>query len=111
MKSKSLLLSVAVIGAISLLLLGLFFGLSPVSDRTAREEQQAMLEALLPGSTQFTAEPYVGEDPFISAVWKGEGGFVIETVTAGYVDDITMLVGVSAAGKVTGLVVRQRRET
>lgn len=111
MKSKSLLFSIAVIGAISLLLLGIFFGLSAVSERNAMAEQQAMMAVLLPGSTQFTPEPYVGEDPFISTVWKGEGGFVIETVTTGYVDDITMLVGVNTAGKVTGLVVRQMRET
>ena len=36
---------------------------------------------------------------------------MIETVTAGYAGDITMLVGVNNEGRVTGLMVRQISET
>ena len=64
-----------------------------------------------PGSENFTVEPYDGEDANIRSVHKGEKGFVIETVTYGYAGDITMFVGVSNEGKVTGLVVRDLSET
>lgn len=111
MKNKTLLISFAAIGLISLLLLGLSFGLAPLAERNALAEQQTMLAQLLPGSTAFTAEPYGGEDTSIRTVWKGEGGFVVETVTSGYVGKITLLTGVSNDGKVTGLVVRKLEET
>ena len=45
------------------------------------------------------------------AVHKGENGFVIETVTYGYADEITMYVGVNNEGRVTGLVVYEAHET
>ena len=50
-----------------------------------------MLHNLLPGSEEFTEEPYAGEDANIHKVYKAENGYVIETVTAGYADDIRML--------------------
>ena len=42
---------------------------------------------------------------------KGENGFVVEAVTRGYADELTMLVGVSNDGSVTGLVVKDLHET
>lgn len=93
----------------------LLFGASAALGRTAeanvQEERLRMLQTLLPGSTAFAEETYTGSDANIRSVHKGETGFVIETVTAGYAGDITMLVGVSEAGKVTGLVVRCLSET
>ena len=65
----------------------------------------------MPGSTTFQAEPYTGEDANIRSVHKGETGFVIETATQGYADEIILLVGVSKEGNVTGLVVRELHET
>ena len=70
-----------------------------------------MMQTILPGSETFTVEPYAGEDANIVSVHKGETGFVIETRTYGYAGDITMLVGVSNEGTVTGLVVRHLTET
>ena len=69
------------------------------------------MQTLLPGSTRFTVEPYTGEDANIVSIHKGETGYVIETVTYGYVDNIRMLIGVSNDGKVTGLMVRDMKET
>ena len=70
-----------------------------------------MMRTLLPGSENFTVEPYEGEDANIHSVHKGETGFVIETVTRGYAGDIVMLIGISKEGKVTGLTVRDMQET
>jgi electron transport complex protein RnfG len=69
------------------------------------------METILPGSTEFTVEPYAGDDANIRSIHKGETGFVVETVTYGYAGDITMLIGVTNEGKVTGLVVRDMSDT
>ena len=95
----------------ALILLGASFGLKGVAAKNAREEHLWLMQTLLPGSENFTVEPYSGEDASIRSVHKAENGFVIETVAYGYAGDITMLVGVSTEGKVTGLVVREAHET
>ena len=92
-------------------LLGLSAGLSGVAAANAQEDHLKLLKMMSPGSENFTVEPYDGEDANIRSVHKGEKGFVIETVTYGYAGDITMFVGVSNEGKVTGLVVRDLSET
>lgn len=95
----------------ALLLFALSFGLQEISAANAQREQLHIMQALLPGSENFTAEPYSGEDAIIRSVYKGETGFVIETATQGYVDEIRLLIGVSSKGTVTGLVVREMHET
>ena len=91
------------------------FGLCVGLDRTAVSNAQSyhlqLMQTLLPGATEFTNEPYAGEDANIRSVHKADIGFVVETVTYGYAGEITMLVGVNNAGKVTGLVVREAHET
>ena len=59
----------------------------------------------------FVQEEYTGEDANIREVYKGETGYVIKTVTYGYAGNITMLIGVSNDGAVTGLQVREMQET
>lgn len=86
-------------------------GLSGLGEKNAERELQTMLSTLLPGSDTFTEEPGTGENSEIRAAYKAETGFVVHTVTPGYAGDISLLVGVSHAGQVTGLVVRELRET
>lgn len=95
----------------ALILFGVSLGLQDVAAKNAQEAHLYLLQTLLPGSTEFTLEPYSGGDANIRSVHKGENGFVIETVTYGYAGDITMLIGVSSAGRVTGLVVDEAHET
>ena len=91
------------------------FGLCVGLDRTAVSNAQSyhltLMQTLLPGATEFTNEPYAGEDAVIRSVHKADIGFVVETVTYGYAGEITMLIGVNNAGKVTGLVVEKAHET
>ncbi len=75
------------------------------------EELTAKMQTILPGSTVFAQEEYTGGDANIRAVYKGETGYVVNTVTYGYAGNITMLIGVSNEGKVTGLQVREMQET
>lgn len=108
---KSILLPILTIALAALILFGAAAGLNGIAAKNARQEHLRILRTLLPGSKEFVVEPYAGEDANIRSVHKGENGFVIETVTAGYAGDITMLIGVSNEGTVTGLVVRELSET
>lgn len=94
-----------------LILFGASFGLNGIAAKNAQKAHLTMMKTLLPGAEEFTVEPYSGEDATIRSVHKSDIGFVVETVTYGYADEITMLIGVNNAGKVTGLVVQEAHET
>ena len=95
----------------ALILLGASFALRGAAARKAQEEHLWLMQTLLPDSESFVVEPYAGEDTTIRSVHKAENGYVIETVTNGYADEITMLIGVNKEGNVTGLVVLEAHET
>ena len=94
-----------------LVLFGLSFGLKGVAAANAEEDYLKKMQILMPGSETFVEEPYAGEDANIRAVYKGDTGFVIETATRGYADEIVMLIGVSNDGEVIGLTVLNMHET
>jgi len=93
------------------LLFGLCVGLDGMAVKNAESYHLQLMQTLLPGATEFTLEPYAGEDANIRSVHKSDIGFVVETVTYGYAGEITMLVGVNNEGRVTGLVVEKAQET
>ena len=68
-------------------------------------------EGALEGITECVRVPYDGEDPIIRDIHKGANGYVIQTVTYGYAGEITMSIGVTNDGHVTGLVVEEAHET
>lgn len=108
---KNILISALSILLMAVVLLGCSAGLRSIAEKNAREELLCTMKKLLPESESFTEETYTGEDANIRKVYKAENGFVIETCTKGYVDDIVMLVGVSNEGTVTGVVIREIHET
>ena len=95
----------------ALILFGASFALQGTAAKKAQEEHLWLMQTLLPDSVDFTVVPYDGADANIQSIHKAENGYVIETVTYGYADNIRMLVGVNNNGKVTGLVVREAHET
>lgn len=101
---------IALILAIAVLLLA-YNGLSGIRQQRTEAELLSKMQTILPGSSTFTSEEYTGEDANIRAVYKGETGYVVQTVTYGYAGNIIMLIGVSNEGKVTGLQVREMQET
>ncbi len=103
--------TLAVILIISLSLLALAFGLDSFAQANAQKEHIWLMETLLPGGTDFVRVSYDGEDATIRSVHKCDAGFIIETVTQGYADEITMVIGVDKTGTVTGLVTLQAHET
>lgn len=108
---KSIMLPILTILLAAAVLLAASFGLNSIAAEKAQADHIWLMQTLLPGSTEFTLEPYTGEDANIVSVHKGDGGFVIETATYGYAGNITMFIGVNNDGNVTGLVVRDLSET
>lgn len=130
---KAVLIPVIAIIVAAAVLLGVSAGLSATKEANMQAELTAKLYTLLPADTGLTGEEfiswlslpdeaknvgagfvqeeYTGEDSNIQAVYKGENGYVIATMTDGYAGDFGMLIGVSNEGKVTGLQVREMRET
>ena len=108
---KTILLPIVSIILAAAILLGMSYALQGLAVKNAQAEHLTIMQTVLPDSTTFVVEPYAGEDANIRSVHKADNGFVIETVTYGYAGEITMLIGVSNAGKVTGLVVRDMSET
>ena len=93
------------------ILLGLYNCLGQERLVYEMHDLQEKMEAMLPGSKNFVLETYTGEDTNIQRVWKGETGYIVETVTYGYAGNITMLIGVCNEGNVTGLQIRDMEET
>lgn len=85
--------------------------LQPVKEANVLKEKQLVMAQLLPGSESFAEEAYEGEDANIVSVFKGDTGFVIETAVDGYVDKMTVWVGVDSKGTVTGVTIRDMEET
>ena len=108
---KSILLPIVAIVLAAAILFGLNFGLASYRAEAEAKELTAKMQAILPGSEVFTQEEYTGEDANIITTYKAENGYVVETCTYGYAGNITMLIGVSNEGTVTGLQVRDMSET
>ena len=130
---KAILIPIIAILVAAAVLLGVTGGLSATKEAKAQAELSAKLLSLLPADTGLKGEEYIawlslpdaekardaalvqeeytGEDTNIQAVYKGNTGYVIATMTDGYAGELGMLIGVSNEGKVTGLQVREMRET
>ena len=108
---KSVLLSVLAILLAAGILFAASWGLAGLARKNAEEDLLRKMQTILPGSSAFQPEEYTGEDANIAAVYKGETGYVVCTVTAGYAGDIAMIVGVSNDGTVTGMQIRDMAET
>lgn len=108
---KSILWPIFAILLAAALLFGLSIGMNGIAKANAEKEHMKLLQTLLPDSKTFYIEPHDGADEIIQSVHKGETGFVIETRTAGYAGDITMMIAVSTEGKVVGLRVMNMSET
>ena len=108
---KTILMPLSALLVAAILLLAAYNISLPARQARIQEELTAKMQTILPGSEVFTQEEYTGEDTNIRAVYKGETGYVVNTVSYGYAGDITMLIGVSNEGKVTGLQVREMQET
>jgi electron transport complex protein RnfG len=108
---RKILVPILTIVLAAAILLGLYNGLLGLRRDNEAIELHAKMQTILPGSYKFTEEAYTGEDTNIHRVWKGETGYVVETITYGYAGNIRMLIGVCNEGNVTGLQIRDMEET
>ena len=111
MTLRKILPPLTVILACAVVLFGIRMFLRPIAAENSAAEQLTTMQTLLPDSKTFVPEEYRGDDPNITALYKGENGYVIETMVSGYTDSITLWVGVSESGSVTGLTIRDIAET
>lgn len=108
---KGILVPICTIVIAALLLGGLSFGLKNVAKKNMEEKRHWLMHVLLPESKAFEEEAYTGEDENILSVHKAENGYVVETLVYGYAGEISMFVGVTNEGNVTGVVVNDMSET
>lgn len=101
----------AILVLTALLLLGLTSVLQTVKAARELEAREFILSYLLMDGTPFEEEPYSGEDETITAVYRGTGGYVVETTVDGYAAPVVLWVGVKDDGYVTGVTVRDMDET
>jgi len=111
MKLKNVIVPAIAIVLMAALLFGVSAGTAKLRAENIQKEHIYMMQLLLPDSENFVLEHYLGEDTNIRSVHKAENGYVIETATAGYAGEISMMVGVNNDGRVTGVVVRDMSET
>lgn len=111
MKNKYVTPILAIV-IVAVVLLGGKAALSGTAEKNLGIARNKMMTALLPGNTTFAPEEFDAvENSAIKSVYKGENGYVIESTAYGYNGDITLMVGVSNEGQVTGLVVENMQET
>ena len=111
MNSKQFLSAMAAVLILAVLVMGISMGLRGVAQKHYMEEKIEVVRFMLPESESFTEVLYDGEDESIVKIYKGQTGYVIETLVSGYADDIRLMVGVDNSGKVEGITVRRMFET
>ncbi len=85
-------------------------GMSGLEATNERDYLNKILPYLLPGGSVFTEEE-AGDEEAVLKAYRGENGYVIHTVTQGYVDELELLVGVDDTGMVRGICVYGQHET
>lgn len=110
MKKNILLSCCSLLFALVILLL-VSIMLEPIGLENEDHALQTTMARLLPGSSSFTPEAYTGEDENITAVYKADIGYVVETTVSGYAGEMRLLVGVRDDGTVSGLTVAHSSET
>lgn len=108
---KKLARPVLVLLVSAVFLLVTSYALASLEKKNRIEEEGFTLSYLLMDSSSFSEQAYDGEDENISRVFKGETGYVVETIVPGYVEDIVLWIGVKNEGYVTGITIRDMDET
>ncbi len=108
---KTIAIFLAVTLVVGGVILGVAFGLQEITIKNTQEKHIELMETLLPKGKDFVRLDYTEKDGIIRSVHKADNGYVIETVTNGYADEIVMYIGVDNKGTVTGLVAYEAHET
>lgn len=108
-KGITALVIAVVLSAVAIALL--YGPLTASANKITQKKLEQSFAAVIPGGVGFSKVDYKGDDSNIISVYKCSKGNAIVTKTYGYVDYITLLVGVDSTGKVTGVKVLEIAET
>lgn len=112
MNAKQFIAPVVALVVAAAVLLGVSAALGGTAQGNQEAARTEIMSYMLPSRpASFTEEPYDGEDESIRRVFKAEDGYVLEVETAGYVGPMTLWVGVTNEGTVSGVTVRDHGET
>lgn len=112
MKNNKLFAPVAAIAAAAVVLLAASLGTKSMAEGRRAAARGEIMSYMLPSRpVVFTEEPYDGGDESIRHVYKAEGGYVLEVEANGYAGPMTLWVGVTDEGWVSGVTVRDHAET
>ena len=109
MDEKKRTLMVFVSAIVILILSGWLLG--KIGERREREQTRILLSQLLPQSQTFAEEELTSDAEHVTQAWRGETGYVVETVMNGYVEDIVVWTALDHEGSVTGVTIRTLHET
>ena len=79
-------------------------------DAINAEKTAASMQEVLPSSA-YTPIEYTGGDTLVKAVYRADGGYVVEVTPAGFGGEIDMVVGVDDNLQVTGVSIISMSET
>ena len=103
------LLAIAVVVAAALAIVNELT--APAIEKSMKEKTQAAIELVLgPGETE-AVQNFSKENGLVSNVYKSEAGYAVEVNPTGFDGTITMMVGVSAEGKVLGISIISHTES
>lgn len=112
MNMKQFIAPAAALAVAAAVLLGVSAALGGTARSSGEAARNEIMSYMLPGRpASFTEEIYDGEDESIRRVFKAEDGYVLEVEADGYVGPMTLWVGVTNDGTVSGVTVRDHGET
>ncbi len=81
-----------------------------------REKTVSAMKVVMPEAASFEEFSYKGKDPLVTEIYLAKGksgslGYVVKVTPTGFGGAIDMVVGVSSAGKVTGVSIINMSET
>jgi len=103
----TMLIIAAVVAA---LLAGVNSVTKPIIDRLTIEKTQKAINTVLEGGGE-KLESFQDDTGLVSRVYQGENGYAVEVKPVGFDSAITMMVGVSNEGTVTGISIVSHKET
>ena len=101
----------AICAVVALALAGVNSITAPAIAALNAEKTQKAIETVLPGGGELIEVPAVAVDVPYGKVYKGENGYAVKVTPLGFDNTVTMMVGVSADGKVLGISIIKHAET
>ena len=108
---KKLLIPVAVIVLAALVLFAASAGLAGTAEAKRAETIDQLMDYMLPGGGDYEYVANEEEGASILGAYVGEQGSVVESVVAGFMTDIHLLVGVQNDGLVTSVCILENNNT